>query len=143
MANKLWDDVKKSLQDLSNIATEKGKQFSKVAAEKAEEFTKAGKTRLELLQVNRDIEREMTELGGKVYHLKSEGTLETINDVTEIQAIFDKIGILEEKKAMLEKKLKEQKAREAQENAETSTESTDGSADEEASSEEPDTGEEK
>lgn len=113
MASRLWDDVKKSLQDLGNIASEKGRKFSKVAAEKAEELTKTGKTRLELLQVNRDIERELTELGGKVHHLKTEGALETINDVTEIQAIFDKISILEEKKGTLEKKLKEQKAEEA------------------------------
>lgn len=109
MANKLWDDVRKSLQDLGNIASEKGRQFSKVAAEKAEELTAVGKIRLELLQVNRDIERQFTELGGKVYDLKTEGALETINDVTEIHAIFDKIAVLEEKKKALEEKLHEQK----------------------------------
>jgi len=139
MASRLWDDVKKSLQDLGNIASEKGRQFSKVAAEKAEELTQTGKTRLELLQINRDIERELTELGGKVYHLKSEGALETINDVTEIQAIFDKISILEEKKEALEKKMKEEKAEEAK--AEPSAADEASPSDEE--SETPESGEDK
>ncbi|MCF7804861.1 MAG: hypothetical protein K9N46_04060 [Candidatus Marinimicrobia bacterium] len=105
MANKLWDDVRKSLQDIGNVAAEKGKVFSRAAADKAEELTRTGKIKLDILQVNRDIERNFTELGGKVYHLKSEDKLDTVADAPDIQMLFDKITVLEEKKSALEDKL--------------------------------------
>jgi len=113
MANKLWGDVKKSLQDLSNIAAEKGKVFSKAAADKAEELTRTGKLKLDVLQVNRDIERNFTELGGKVYELKADDKLDALEDATDVQAIFDKIQVLEEKKVALEDKLKKASKEEA------------------------------
>lgn len=134
MTNKLWDDVKKSLQDIGNIAAEKGKVFSRAAADKAEELTRAGKIKLDVVQVNRDIERNFTELGGKVYHLKSEDALDTIDEATEIQAIFDKIKVLEEKKEALEEKLKA--AGQAEEHTKTSASSaTEESATEETAAE--------
>jgi len=115
MVNKLWDDVRKGLQDLSNIAAEKGKQFTKVAADKAEELTRTGKIRLDILQINRDIERHFSDLGGKVYHLNKNEALDSLSEDTEIQAVIDKVAVLEEKKAALEEKMKEAKQ------AETST----------------------
>lgn len=137
MANKLWGDVKKSLQDLSNIAAEKGKVFSKAAADKAEELTRTGKLKLDVLQVNRDIERNFTELGGKVYELRAEGKLDTLEEATDVQAIFDKIQVLEEKKSALEEKL--QKA--AREEGEPEPTAAESAAEDTAEPTEPDTDE--
>ncbi len=105
MASKLWDDVRKSLQDLGNIAAEKGKIFSKAAADKAEELTRTGKLKLDILQVNREIDHLFSQLGGKVYHLESESALDTIPEDEEIQQIFEKIKKLEARKKELEEKV--------------------------------------
>ncbi|HKJ69231.1 MAG TPA: hypothetical protein VKA68_14830 [bacterium] len=105
MASKLWDDVRKSLQDLGNIAAEKGKIFSKAAADKAEELTRSGKLKLDILQVNREIDHLFSQLGGKVYHLESESALDTIPEDDEIQKIFEKIKKLEARKKDLEEKV--------------------------------------
>jgi len=106
MANKLWDDVRKSLQDLGNLAAEKGKVFSKAAADKAEELTRTGKIKLDILQVNREIDHLFSRLGGKTYQLHVEDRLGELPDDTEAGTIFEKIATLEKKKVTLEEKLK-------------------------------------
>lgn len=105
MANKLWDDVRKSLQEFGTLAAEKGREFSKAAADKAEELTRVGKIRLDLVQVNREIERLFSELGGKVYHLHSEDALKSLGKDEEIKTLFEKISALEEKKKALDDQL--------------------------------------
>ncbi len=107
MANKLWDDVRTSLQDIGNLAAEKGREFSKAAADKAEELTRVGKIRLDLVQVNREIERLFSELGGKVYHLHTEETLGTVEEDEEVRILFEKISALEERKNSLDKQLED------------------------------------
>jgi len=132
MASKLWDDVRKSLQDLGNLAAEKGKVFSKAAADKAEELTRTGKLKLDILQVNREIDHLFSQLGGKVYHLESENALDTIPGDEEIQKIFAKIKELEAKKKDLEKKVEsipEEKAK--AEKTEKATEEPEPSVEEE------------
>jgi len=127
MANKLWDDVRKSLQDLGNLAAEKGKVFSKAAADKAEELTRTGKVKLDILQVNREIDHLFSELGGKVYHLQSEDALDSLGEDEEIKAIFEKIKVLEAKKLKLEEEQKEaakQKKEEPEAEAESEKETT-------------------
>ncbi len=127
MANKLWDDVRKSLQDLGNLAAEKGKVFSKAAADKAEELTRTGKIKLDILQVNREIDHLFSELGGKVYHLQSEDALDSLAEDEEIKAMFEKIQVLEAKKLKLEEEQKEatrQKKEEPEAEAEAEKETT-------------------
>jgi|GEM_PF-1762493 len=106
MANKLWDDVRKSLQDLGNLAAEKGKVFSKAAADKAEELTRTGKIKLDVLQVNREIDHLFSKLGGKAYQLHVENNLEGLSEDAEAATLFEKIATLEKKKVTLEEKLK-------------------------------------
>ncbi len=131
MASKLWDDVRKSLQDLGNLAAEKGKVFSKAAADKAEELTRTGKLKLDILQVNREIDHLFSQLGGKVYHLKSENALDTIPGDAEIQKIFEKIKQLEAKKKDLEKKVESMPEEKAEtEKAKKATEEPEQSAEE-------------
>lgn len=105
MANKLWDDVRKSLQDLGNLAAEKGKVFSKAAADKAEELTRTGKIKLDILQVNREIDHLFSKLGGKAYQLHVEDNLGGLPEDAEAATMFEKIATLEKKKVTLEDKL--------------------------------------
>lgn len=115
MASNLWEDVRRSLQDLGNIAAEKSREFSKVAADKAEELTKKGRVRMEILQTNREIERQFAELGGRVYDVQAEEALDSIGEDPDIQALFEKISVLEEKKRAQEEKLEELRKREPEE----------------------------
>ena len=115
MASNLWEDVRRSLQDLGNIAAEKSREFSKVAADKAEELTKKGRVRMEILQTNREIERQFAELGGRVYDAQAEEALDSIGEDPDIQALFEKISVLEEKKRAQEEKLEELRKREPEE----------------------------
>ena len=133
MANKLWDDVRKSMQEFGTLAAEKGREFSKAAADKAEELTRVGKIRLDLVQVNREIERLFSELGGKVYHLHSEDELKSLQKDEEIQTLFEKISALEEKKHTLDEQLetvgKSEEAEPAAEESEAPEKGTESESD--------------
>lgn len=98
---KLWDDVKKSL-----------KEWGTIAADKAEELTKVGRIRLDILSIKRDIEKNFTELGGKVYHLVAEENQTRIAGNDEVKKIVNRILNLEEelnkKKELLESVKKEE-----------------------------------
>ena len=54
----LWEDIKKKL-----------KEGVTVAAEKTEEYTKIGKVKVEILNINRNIDKTFTNLGREVYTL--------------------------------------------------------------------------
>lgn len=140
MANKLWDDVRKSLQEFGTLAAEKGREFSKAAADKAEELTRVGKIRLDLVQVNREIERLFSELGGKVYHLHSEDELKSLQKDEEIKTLFEKIAALEEKKNTLDEQLetvgKSEEAEASAEESETPEKGTETESDTEENPEE-------
>lgn len=58
----LWDDVKNAIVE--------GYVY---AADKADELTQIGKTRVDILRVNRKIARTMSEIGGRVYEFFDRG----------------------------------------------------------------------
>ncbi|MFA4838209.1 MAG: hypothetical protein WC703_01865 [Candidatus Neomarinimicrobiota bacterium] len=68
----LWNDIKKNLGDWATKAADKATEFSREAADKAEELTKLGKVKLDIFQINREIEKQFTKLGGIVYDMVSE-----------------------------------------------------------------------
>ena len=80
----LFDDIKKGLKD-----------FSTTAAEKAEELTKAGRLKLDVLGLNREIEKNFIELGGKVYELIYKEGKTRIKADDEVKKIVDRIATIE------------------------------------------------
>lgn len=87
----LWDTIKKGIKDGAKIA----KEGVYVAAEKAEVLSKKSKIMLEISNIKRKIERNFTELGGKVYHLIQEENDENITDKDDIKELLKTISSFE------------------------------------------------
>ncbi len=92
MAN-LFDDIKKNL-----------KEWGSVAAEKAEELTRVGRLKIDMLSLNREIEKNFVELGGKVYELIYKEDQGRIKSNDEVKKIIQRIATFEETR---EEKVKE------------------------------------
>jgi hypothetical protein len=71
------------------------KEGWQVLTEKTEELTKIGKIKLDIVGIKRKIERQSTELGGKTYHMISEGRSFEISTSSDIRKIMDSIHDLE------------------------------------------------
>jgi DNA helicase IV len=98
----LWNDIKKNVGDWATKAADKATEFSRDAADKAEELTKLGKVKLDIFQINREIEKQFTKLGGTVYEkiLEQKKNIESdesvINSVEEIRNLEKKLRVKEE-----------------------------------------------
>lgn len=85
MPSSLWKDIKKTVKDGISVA-----------AEKTEEYTKIGKIKVEILNINRNIDKAHTKLGQEVYTLmksKSPGdisknakTLKLVSEIDKLKA---------------------------------------------------------
>ncbi len=71
MAN-IWDDLKKNLNQWSSVAVEKAEEISKIAVAKTEELTRISKIKIEVRQLQRDIDKTYEELGRLVRNSISE-----------------------------------------------------------------------
>jgi hypothetical protein len=92
----LWDDIAKTIRE--GVDT---------VVSKTEEYTKIGKIKIDIINIKRSVEKNFTELGGRVYHLMVEQNKTQISGDKEVKKIIDSIKLLEkelqEKKAELEK----------------------------------------
>ncbi|MFQ5823945.1 MAG: hypothetical protein ACE5JB_07815 [bacterium] len=79
MAN-LWDDITKTI-----------KEGVDAVVEKTEELTKIGRIKVDILNIKRKIEKNFTELGGKVYHLIAEKNNTQIADEKAVMDIIEQI----------------------------------------------------
>lgn len=76
----LWDDVKNAIVD--------GYVY---ASDKAEELTQISRAKVEILRVNRQIARTMSEIGGRAFDLIEKGRQESLPDDQEIHAAVEAI----------------------------------------------------
>ena len=81
-----WDDL-----------TTMFKKGVSVVAKKTDEYTKLGKIKVEIIGIKRDIDRNNTELGTKVYQLIVDENNTRIAANDEVKEIIDKIKALNEK----------------------------------------------
>lgn len=63
----IWDNIKKNIKEAGNVAAEKAEELGKVAAIKTEELTKVGKAKLEIHQLQRDLEKCFASIGSFVF----------------------------------------------------------------------------
>ena len=63
----IWDNIKKNIKEVGNVAAEKAEELGKVAATKTEELTKVGKVKLEIHQLERDLEKCFVTIGSFVF----------------------------------------------------------------------------
>ncbi|MFC1492912.1 hypothetical protein ACFL6O_03060 [candidate division KSB1 bacterium] len=99
----LWDNIKKGLMDSAKMA----KEGAHIAAEKAEELGKKSKIMIDISNVKRKIEKDFTELGGKVYHLVQEENVKDVSGNEEVQALMKSIKEHEEELDLKHKEMDE------------------------------------
>ncbi len=66
-----WEKVKRDLQKGIKEGIEAVKEGATYVREKAEELTEEGKRRIRLFDLKTKVQKEMSELGGRVYSLGS------------------------------------------------------------------------
>lgn len=90
----LWDRVRQSLRQVGQVATEK-----------TEEGIKIGRRKLEIINLNRKIEKSFAELGGRVYQMLEEEKKAAIADDEEVKTLTTQIKELEKSTESVEKEI--------------------------------------
>ncbi len=91
----LWKYIKKSLRD--------GLQ---TASEITTEYTKAGRLKIDVVGVKKEIEEKFIELGGRLYHSIVKHKKYDVKDDKQMMQIIEQIKELEEELAVLQEQLK-------------------------------------
>jgi hypothetical protein len=97
---KVKNDIQKGIKDGAAIV----RQGVTVVREKAEELTDEGRKRLKLLDLKMKVQREVSELGGKIYDLSSKVKNPMLDK--KVKAVISRIKKLEIQIAKLEDRAK-------------------------------------
>ena len=103
-----WDKVKKDIQKGFKEGMAFVKEGATVVMEKAEELTEEGKKRYNIFELKTKVQKEITELGGKVYDLSSKRKNPLLD--SKVKANISRIKKLELKINRLEAKSKKASA---------------------------------
>ena len=68
-----------------------------VVADKTDEYTKIGRLKVDILGIKRNIEKQFTELGGRVYHAIKVEKVKNSNEDDKVKELVSKISELEKK----------------------------------------------
>jgi len=101
----LWDDIAKTIRE--GVDTVVGK---------TEELTKIGKTKVEIINIKRNIEKNFAELGGKVYQLIVEEKQTKIASNVDVKNLIDLVKSLEKELKAKQEELDNTSDKEATEN---------------------------
>jgi len=101
----LWNEVKADLEKGVKEGIEIIKEGATFVKEKTEEITEEGKKRLKLFELKAKVRKEMTELGGHVYDLKSRVKNPFLD--SKVKTAMERIKKLEDQIMKLEGKTKE------------------------------------
>ena len=102
----LWGDIKKTIRE--GVDT---------VVEKTEEQTKIGRIKVDILNIKRNVEKNFTELGGKVYHMIVDEKKTQISNNKEVKEIVDCIRLLEKELDQKNVELEQVKAKESKNGA--------------------------
>ncbi|MFQ6613337.1 MAG: hypothetical protein ACE5D1_00700 [Fidelibacterota bacterium] len=61
--SKLWEDLKKNMKEWGNVAVEKAEEVSKIAVAKTEELTRISKIKIEVHQIQKELDSFYEDLG--------------------------------------------------------------------------------
>ncbi|MFQ6676243.1 MAG: hypothetical protein ACE5LH_07860 [Fidelibacterota bacterium] len=109
-----WDDLKKNLRIWGSAAAEKAEELGKVAATKTEELTKISKVRLEIHQLQRDLDRTFSTMGKFVYEAAANenvtsfsGNEKFFSFVKEAEELIKQIKAKEERMEKIKKEYRQ------------------------------------
>lgn len=105
--SKFWDDLKKNLRVWGNTAAEKAEEFGKVAASKTEEMTKIGRVKLQMHQLQRDLDDIFQAMGEFVFVATDDENISTFTGNEKYYSFIEKAKNLKlqiaEKQAEIER----------------------------------------
>lgn len=87
-ANTLWEDVRDWLADAT-----------RTAIQEAEDLSRRGRLKVELMNLNRKIEKQLAELGGVAYHHLNSATDQPFAQDERVRSIVERIRELESDRA--------------------------------------------
>jgi uncharacterized protein YlxW (UPF0749 family) len=102
-----WQKVKKDLQKEIKASIAFIRESTAVVKKKTEELTEEGKKQYKIFELKTKVQKEITELGGRVYDLSSRIKNPMLD--TKVKAILARIKKLESQVAKLEVKPKVKK----------------------------------
>jgi hypothetical protein len=114
----LWERVRANLVEMYETA-----------AEKTDELAKVGVRKIDKISLSRHLEKRFSELGGRIYHLHTEGRVAEAGSDPEVQDLLEKVAGLErnlEEKEQEIETIREEKRRKGEDRrsgTETMTES--------------------
>jgi polyhydroxyalkanoate synthesis regulator phasin len=100
-----WTKVKGDLQKGVKEGMEAVREGATAVRKKTEELTEEGKKRLKIYDLKRTVQREIAELGGRIYDLKTKTRNPYLD--SKVKATMARIKRLEDRIAKLEGKAKE------------------------------------
>ena len=97
-----WETIKRDIQKSLREGIVKVREGVTVAKAKAEELTEEGKKRIKILELKTKVQREIAELGGRVYTISQK--TKNLSADRRVQSLITKIKKLEERITKLEGK---------------------------------------
>ena len=91
----LWENLKKGL--IEGIQT---------ASDKTSEYTKIGRIKIDVLGIKKELEENLIELGGRVYHRAQEEKKYDIREDNNILQLIEKVRELEAELTQYDEELK-------------------------------------
>lgn len=92
--SKLWEDLKQNMREWSTAAVDKAEEVSKIAVAKTEELTKISKIKIELHQLQRDLNKALADLGGFTHRRAQEDNVVNFTGNTEFFEFIQRVDNL-------------------------------------------------
>lgn len=103
----IWDDLKKNLKVWGSAAAVKAEEFGKAAASKTEEITKIGRVKLQMHQLQRELDKTLQALGKFVFGATDDENVSNFTGNEKYYSTIEKAKILKlkiaEKEGEIEK----------------------------------------
>jgi len=93
--SKLFDDLKETVKEWTNVAVEKAEEVGKIAVAKTEEVTRVSKIKLEVHQHERDLSKLFEKLGKFVCHHAKEENVMNFTGNTEFIDLIQKVDFIQ------------------------------------------------
>tara|TARA_Y100001970_G_C13913172_1_gene689545 strand:+ start:48 stop:452 length:405 start_codon:yes stop_codon:yes gene_type:complete len=90
--NKLWDDLKDNMKEWGASAVEKAEEISRVAVAKGEEFTRISKIKIDIMQIEKEINKDFEKLGKLVHRYAQDDNMANFTGNIEFFDIVKQIN---------------------------------------------------
>jgi hypothetical protein len=90
----IWDDLKKNLKVWGSAAAVKAEEFCKAAASKTEEITKIGRVKLQMHQLQRELDKTLQALGEFVFGATDDENVSNFTGNEKYYSTIEKAKIL-------------------------------------------------